>query len=172
MLLKALGALTLAGGATLASMSYVVVDVREAGPKGMHLVVPVPLVVAEAALALAPKHAGHVELPPEVQRCLPVAKQVAAELRSMPDAELVRVQEPGEDVRIAKVGDHLEIRVNGRHEKVSVNVPLDGLEEMLEGLQGGTVDARKIVGALRHSSNTNLVEVQSKDGEHVKIWVW
>ena len=40
--------------ATIASLGVVVVDVREGGPDGHRIVVPVPLVFAQAALALAP----------------------------------------------------------------------------------------------------------------------
>ena len=49
--------------ATVASLGVVVVDVREGGPDGHHIVVPVPLVLAQAALAVAPAFA------PRGQRC-------------------------------------------------------------------------------------------------------
>lgn len=38
-----------------------IVDVREGGPDGTHIVIPVPLVVAQAALALAPAEARYVK---------------------------------------------------------------------------------------------------------------
>ena len=40
--------------ATVASLGVVVVDVQEGGPDGHRIMVPVPLVFAQAALASAP----------------------------------------------------------------------------------------------------------------------
>jgi hypothetical protein len=172
LLLKAAGAATLVGAATLASMSYVVVDVKEQGPKGLHLIVPVPLIAADAALAFAPKHAASVHLGGDVERYIPVAKEMAAELRTLPDAELVHVQEDGQDVRIAKAGDHLEIRVVSQDEKVSVNVPLAALDQVLDSVHGRSLDTHALLSALRRVSNTDLVDVQTADGEHVRVWIW
>jgi hypothetical protein len=172
LLLKAAGAASLIGAATLASMSYLVVDVKEQGPKGMHLVVPVPLIVADAALAFAPKHAASVRLEGDVERYLPVAREMAAELRTLPDVELVHVQDEGEDVRIAKVKDHLEIRVVGARERVSVDVPLEALDQALGSVHGGTLDTHALLSALRRISNTDLVDVQTAEGEHVRVWIW
>jgi hypothetical protein len=172
MLLKAVGALSLAGAAGLASMSYVVVDVKEQGPKGMHLVLPVPLIAAQAALALAPPHAGRVNVDADLERLAPIAREMAAELRNIPDAELVHVVDANEDVRISKLGDHLEIRVDGKDEKVSVNVPLDAVDQVLSSIHGRTLDARAVLRALRQVRNTDLVDVQTADGEHVHVWIW
>jgi hypothetical protein len=168
MLLKAVGALSLAGAAGLASMSYVVVDVKEQGPKGMHLVLPVPLIAAQAALALAPPHAGRVNVDADLERLAPIAREMAAELRNIPDAELVHVVDANEDVRISK----LEIRVDGKDEKVSVNVPLDAVDQVLSSIHGRTLDARAVLRALRQVRNTDLVDVQTADGEHVHVWIW
>jgi hypothetical protein len=172
MLLKAAGVVTLAGAASLASMSYVVVDVKEQGPKGMHIMLPVPLIAAEAALALVPKHLGRVELDGDAARYLPIAREMAAELRNTPDAELVHVVDENEDVRISKLGDHLEVRVDGRDEKLSVNLPLDAVDQILGSVHGGSLDVREVLSALRQVRNTDLVDVQTADGEHVRVWIW
>jgi hypothetical protein len=167
MLLKAAGAFSLAVVGGIASMDYAVVDVQEGGPKGTRIVVPVPVLLAEAALSFVPEHARHVEIDTEAEQWLPVVRKLAAELKTIPDAELIRVQDEGSDIRIAKLGDHLEVRVHDSGDDVSVNVPLDALEEVLASLEGGHLDVRRVVGAL-HRAHGQLVDVHS-GGDHVSV---
>jgi hypothetical protein len=167
MLLKAVGVLSLATVGGLASMDYAVVDVKQGGPDGARIVVPVPLLLAEAALGFAPAEARQVKIDKDAERWLPVARKLAAELRTIPDAELVRVQEHDSDVRIAKVGDHLEIHVHDNGDDVSVNVPLETLDQVLASVHGGRLDVRAALGAL-HSANGPLVDVRS-GRDHVKV---
>lgn len=167
MLLKAVTAFSLAAVGGIASMDYAVVDVQEGGPKGTHIVVPVPVLLAEAALSFAPVHARRVELDKAAEQWLPVVRKLAAELRAIPDAELVRVQAEGSDVRIAKVRDHLEVRVHDGGDDISVNLPLEALDEVLASLEGGRVDLRRIVGSL-HRAHGQLVDVRS-GGDHISV---
>ena len=51
-----------ASGLFLGATGVLLVDVREGGPDGMHIVVPVPLIVAQAALSFAPEEARMVLL--------------------------------------------------------------------------------------------------------------
>src|SRR5512143_302516 len=64
--------------ATVASLGIVVVDVREGGPSGSHIVVPVPLVFAQAALALAPAVAPEekMRVPDEALEHMGLAREV------------------------------------------------------------------------------------------------
>jgi hypothetical protein len=170
MLLKAVTAFSLATVGGLASMDYAIVDVQEGGPKGTRIVVPVPVLFAEAALSFVPDHARRVELGKDAEQWLPVVRKLAAELKNIPDAELVRVQEHGSDVRIAKVGDHLEVRVHDGGDEVSVNVPFEALDEMLASLHDGRLDVRRVVGAL-HRAHGQLVDVRNGD-DHVSVRVF
>ena len=167
-----LAAIPLAMGAAVAATGVVVVDVRESGPGGHRIVVPVPLALAEAAIRLVP--AAQREKPVHVgdaARYLPVAGEVLAALVDAPDADLVRVDDGDEHVRIAKVGQALEVRVDSPREKVRVTVPLSAAQQVLRQVQGGSVNAAELVGLLRQARFTNLVEVE--DGhEHVKITVY
>lgn len=170
MLLKIAGATVLAAGAGLASMDYVVVDVK-ADRDAPRIIVPVPLLAAEAALSFVPDRDLRLDMGPEAERILPVARELAAELRAMPDAELVRVEDGDETVSIAKRGDRLEIRVrDGSRERVDVNVPIECLEQALRSISSGRLDVRGVVSAL-HKADGNIVEVV--DGaEHVRVLVW
>jgi len=156
--------------ASVASTSFMVIDVREGGPEGHRIVLPIPLFLVQAAASFVPTHETHIDVP-ELDEHLPTALRVIDALREAPDGELVRVEEADERVRISKVGDLLEIRVRGDHETVDVNVPLDVIADILHDAQDGEIEAGDVVAALRGMSRTNLVEVHDGD-EHVKVWIW
>lgn len=158
--------------ATVASLGVVVVDVREGGPDGTRIMVPVPLVFAQAAVALAPVAApAHaLQLPEEAREHMGLAREVIEALAEAPDGELVRVEERDEQVVISKEGDTLKVRVSGRRENVSVNVPLQLALSALPG-EDGRVRTAALAGALSGVRFTDLVEVHDGD-DHVRVWVW
>lgn len=154
----------------LASSSCLVIDVKEGGPDGLHLVIPVPLVLAQAALSFVPD--VHTRVPcPEVAEYLPVAESVVGELMAIPDTELVRVEEEDELVIISKIDGNLEVEVYSDREEVSVSLPLTAVEDILASFDGETFEASAVVAALRGISQTDLVHVRDGD-EEVKIWIW
>lgn len=175
MLLKigaALAAIPLALGAAVGATGVVVVDVKESGPGGHRIVVPVPLVLAEAAARMAPMgRRTHLPELGEAARYLPVAEEVLSALADAPDAELVRVDDRDEHVRIAKVGETLEITVDSAREKVRVKVPLSAAREVLRQARGGSIDPGAVVGVLRQARFTDLVDVEDGN-DHVRISVW
>jgi hypothetical protein len=146
--------------------------VREGGPDGSRIVVPVPLVFAQAALALAPMAAPHdkLRLPHEAVEHVGLAREVIEALAAAPDGELVRVEERDEQVVITKEGRTLKVRVTGKRENVSVNVPLHLVLQALPG-EDGRIRTVALAGALSSVRFTDLVEV--RDGnDHVRVWVW
>jgi len=153
----------------LATADYAVVDVREGGPDGMHLIVPVPLSIARMALTFAPDEAKYVEVP-EIAQYLPYAERVIEELRGAPDGILVQVEERGESVRIEKVGEALDVHVNEDGSVVDVTVPLDAVIDVLRAYDGRGFDTRDVIRAVGRAHG-NVVHV--KDGEdEVKVWIW
>ena len=102
--------------AAVASLGVAVVDVREGGPDGHHIVVPVPLALVQTAMAFVPEEKVRVKVD-HAAKHLPLAREVLEALAAGPDGELVRVEEPGEQVVITKVGDTLRVHV---HQKVYV----------------------------------------------------
>ena len=155
--------------AAVASLGVVVVDVREGGPDGHHIVVPVPLAVAQTALAFAPEERLRVKLDRAAPH-LPLAREVLQALAAGPDGELVRVEEPGEQVVVTKVGDTLRVRVHDRNDDVTVNVPLPLAMAALPDSQG-RIPMASLAGALGGVRFTDLVDVRSGD-DHVKVYVW
>src|SRR6185295_8242762 len=103
-------AVPVAAAATVAATGVVVVDVQE--PRGgHHLVIPVPLAVAQAAAMFVPPSKARLHLGSQAARYLPVARQALDALAEAADAELVRVEEPGQQVSIRKEGADLVIDV-------------------------------------------------------------
>jgi hypothetical protein len=158
--------------ATVASLGVVVVDVREGGPDGSRIVVPVPLVLAQAAVALAPMAAPDhaMRVPEEAVEHMGLAREVVEALAAAPDGEFVRVEERDETVVITKEGQTLKVRVTGKRESVSVNVPLHLALSALPG-RDGRIRTAALAGALAGVRFTDIVDV--KDGnDHVRVWVW
>ncbi len=170
MLLKMAGAAALAASVGVASMDYVFVDVKP-DKDAPRIILPVPLLAAELALAFVPPADLDVPIDDEARRYLPIARELIGELREMPDAEIVRVEDGDELVTVTKKGDVLEVRVKGDNERVSVNVPLDSVEEILKSARGGRLDVRKALRGLHRFGRTDLVEVVDGD-QHVRIYVW
>jgi hypothetical protein len=158
--------------ATVASLGVVVVDVREGGPDGHHIVVPFPLVLAQAAVAVAPAMApaDKMRIPDEALEHMSVAREVLQALAEAPDGELVRVEERDELVVVAKEGRSLRVRVSGSRENVSVNVPL-GLALQALPDEDGRIRTAALAGALAGVRFTDLVEVQDGN-DQVRVWVW
>jgi len=158
--------------ATVASLGIVVVDVREGGPDPHRIVVPVPLVFAQAALAIAPAVAPQdkLRIPEEALEHMGLAREVLEALAAAPDCELVRVEERDEQVVITKEGRSLRVRVTGKKENVSVNVPLHLAMQALPD-KDGHIQTAALAGALGTLRFTDLVDVQ--DGkDHVRVYVW
>lgn len=155
----------------LASSSCLVVDVKEGGPDAVHIVVPIPLALAQVALGFVP--AEHTRVPcPDGAEYIPLAERMVEELEAVSDSELVRVEEEGELVVISKVEQVLRVEVYQHGgDEVQVAIPIGALRDILTGFDGESFEASQIVSALRGISRTDLVYVRDGD-EEVKIWVW
>jgi hypothetical protein len=168
LILAGAAAMPLAAGATVAATGVAWVDVREGGPNGTRIVVPVPLLAAEVAAAFVPIPDIRAEMG-EAREHLGAARKVLDALRESPDGELVRVEEKDETVVIAKEGDTLRIHVTGKKEDVIVNVPLESAAQVIR--PDGRIDPAAAVRGLRHARFQTLVEVRDGD-DHVKISLW
>jgi hypothetical protein len=163
-------AVPMAGAGVVAATGVAWVDVREGGRDGSHIVVPVPLVLAQTALQFVPQAERRMDVGREARKYLPIAREAIQALADGPDGELVRVEDRDELVVIEKVGDTLRVHVKDRGEDVLVNVPFEAALEVIG--EDGTLSPARAVQALRHARFTKLVEVNGRDGERVKISVW
>ncbi len=155
--------LALALGAT----GIVVVDVQEGGPNGSHIVVPVPLILAQAAVSFAPEEAKYVECG-ELGDYQEVAKKIVAELREVEDFTMVEVVDNEENVLIRKVGDSLLVDVLDGDEEVHCRLPLKAVGRMLASYDGEGFSTRSLIWAVRGAGRGQLVHVIDGDDE-VKI---
>lgn len=162
-------AVPVAGAGVVAATGVAWVDVREGGSNGTHIVLPVPLALAQTAAAFVPDQKQHIHVG-AAAKYLPIAREALEALADAPDGELVRVEERNEQVVITKVGRSLHVQVQDGGEEVEVNVPIEMALEVLG--PDGTISPSRAIGALRHARLTKLVEVHGRDGEQVKITVW
>jgi hypothetical protein len=169
LILAGAAALPIAATGTVAATGIAWVDVREGGPNGTRIVLPVPLVAAEIAAAFIPTPDLRMDMDGDALAHLGSARKVVQALRDAPDGELVRVEDGDETVVVAKEGDTLRVHVTGRKEKVDVNVPLAAALDIIR--PDGRIDASAAVRGLRYARFSTLVEVQDGD-DHVKISVW
>jgi len=155
----------------VASTGLVVVDVKTSD--GPRLVIPVPLLLARAAVGFVPEAATEVEIP-ELGEYSEIAGRIVAELRECDDAVLVEVDDRDDHVRIEKIGDEIAIEVSSDDDEVSVRIPLAAASEILESYDQGRLQVSGVLDALSSSSSlsgTDLVHVRSEN-EEVKIWIW
>lgn len=162
-------ALPVAAIGAVAATGVVVVDVREA--QGRRIVVPVPLLAVRAAAAFVPEKQAQLELG-EAGQHVGAARHVLEALAQAPDCELVRVEEQGQEVVVRKRGDMLEVRVKqDGGDDVAVNLPLAMALHVLPDAHG-KFSASAAVQALAWARNTDLVDVKSANGDHVRVAVW
>jgi len=154
--------------ALLASAHYAVVDVREHGPDGFRLKMPVPIEAAQLALHFVPDR--HLRLHvPEIADYRHLAGVLADELENMEDAELVRVLDGNEKVVVAKVGENLEVHASGDAEEVQVRIPVSTLRALLQSFEGDRFDASRALAALK-STPGGLVHVRDSGTEVRVTW--
>ena len=158
----AIGAPFLLLAIVVGATGVVVVDVNEGGPDGHHFVIPVPLILAQAALSFAPEEARYVECP-EFAPYQDLALSVLEELENIPDATLVEVKDRDETVLIKKSGDELLIDVESGRETVHCRVPLKSAIKMVKSFDGTGFDTKAAVSGLRRAGLGTLVHV--KDGQ-------
>ena len=149
--------------ATIASLGVVVVDVREGGPNGNRIVVPVPLVL-RAGRARASRRS-----PSRTTRCACAARRDGSSTwaspgkcsrrwRRRPDGEYVRVEERDELVVVRRRRPLLQGQREERHARdVSVNVPINLALQALPGSDGRASARRRSPGALSGVRFTDLV---------------
>jgi hypothetical protein len=175
MLLKigaVLASIPVALGAVVAATGVMVVDVKDSD--GTHIVVPVPLLLAETAARFAPTKAAALDVDRHLGRArhyLPVAEEALAALAEGPDGELVRVDDGDEHVRVTKAGDILQVRVESPRENVAVNVPFGLARQALRQARDGRVSPADLVAALHRARLTRLADVRD-GGDHVTITIW
>lgn len=168
-----LASISVALGIVVAVTGVMVVDVTKAD--GTRVVVPVPLLLVQAAARFGPTQTAAAEVDRQVARVrqyLPVAEEVLAAVAESPDCELASVDQGDEHLRVHKVGESLQIRVDNPRENTELNVPFDLARRAVQQARQGRVSPAAMLGMLRHSRLTQLADVYNHGGDHVKIKIW
>lgn len=151
---------------------WMIVDVETPAPESLHLTLPVPLVLADVALAFVPDEAFEdAELPPEVGAQRELVLAALESLLEVPDFTLVEVHDGDTHVVIDKVGDDLRLAVDDHDAVVRGTLPLDGLADALERWDWQTVDPGLFLDVLHEAGNGNLITVEA-DGAKVALNMW
>lgn len=115
----------------------VTVSVQEKGPDGTRIYVPVPALLLDAAIALAPMIIPEEELAEARREIAPYRdglEALASELENMPAGVLVEVEGPDEHVLITKTWRSFEISVESDDADVRVTVPARLVSRVLDVL--------------------------------------
>ena len=176
--MSTLGAVLLAGTTGLLTatllMDWMIVDVHvteEETP--IHLTIPFPLIVADAAARFIPDEAlEDAEVPPELKQQRDLVMAAVHGLMESPDAHYVKVEAEDVLVDIYKEGDTFHVAVDSEDAIVRCNVPIDGVVAALEDWDWETFDPGLVFDFLRAADNGELVKVETSDGVRVAIKMW
>lgn len=144
-----------------------VVDVQEGGTDGHHFVIPVPLVLAQAAMTFAPDDAKYVSCP-EFAPYQELAEKVLHELQDIPDATLVEVEDGTEHVRVWKDGSLIRVSVKDDEDTVDCALPIKSALQIIESYDGTGFPTKAAIWGLRRAPMGTLVNVNDGD-DKVKI---
>lgn len=151
------------------SLTWVVVRVAQADRPT--ILVPAPAILGQAVLAFTPAGEREIKLDFELDAYRAPALEMIRELRSTPDAELLRVHHSSETVVISKHGDRIRIEVETDDETVKVNAPIEAFEAILEAYDGESLKIGQLAGIVGQFGFGKAVEVHSADAD-VDVWVW
>lgn len=123
---------TAAWAVVQSGVAYVSVDDPS---EGVSFHVPVPLVLADAALAFAPEEDLR-QARRELQRHAPFLKGALQELAAVEDAVFVHISSPYEEVRVFKKNGYFVVDVQSDRESVHVSVPVEGVQRLMGSVAG------------------------------------
>ena len=152
---------------------WMVVDVRVADPDPIHLKVPFPLWLADAAASFIPDEAlEDAAVPPELAANRELILEAVRGLLAAPDTALVKVEAPDARIEVVKHGDNLEVAVDADDATVRCVVPIDGVLYALERWDWQTFSPSLVFDTLGKADNGPLVLVEVDDGTRVAINLW
>jgi hypothetical protein len=129
--------IAVAGAGVLCSEGFVHVKVVEKQPRGLHIQVIAPAMLAPMAVQLAPQRAL-TEAARQIAPNMPAIRAALEGLRDSDDVVLVEVNEPGQRVKVAKAGGSILVDVDDAGETVQVSAPIRALSSTVNQLAAGS----------------------------------
>ncbi|MGB9070195.1 MAG: hypothetical protein WCC21_16620 [Candidatus Acidiferrales bacterium] len=127
----------LAGAEFLCSEGVVRVKVVEKQPRGLHIHVLAPAMLAPIALQLAPQR-SLAQAARQIQPNLPAIRAALEGLRDSGDLVLVDVKEPGQHLEVERSGGSIVMDVDDASETVHVSAPIRAISSTVEQLAAGS----------------------------------
>jgi hypothetical protein len=128
------GATLAVGGVYLFHEGVINIDVDELRPGGSHVHVWVPATAVSLGLRVVPRH--HMEhAASQVQPFLPVLREVAKELKRLPNAKLIEAKDGTDHVFIGTVDGKIRIDAVSNEETVHVRIPIETVEDLADRLE-------------------------------------
>lgn len=153
-------------------MDWMVVDVAVPADD-VRIVAPVPLFLADIALAFVPDEALEgAEIPPELIAQREAILEGLDALLEHEQATLVEVDTPHERVELRLDRGDLVVAVDADDARVRCTLPLDGVHRALEDWDWQTVDPGLALDVLHSARSGPIVDVQADDGTTVRITMW
>jgi hypothetical protein len=146
----------------LGATGVVLVNVREGGPDGTHITVPVPLVLARAVLAVAPAEARHIQCE-GIGHYRDIALEVADALQDCPDFTIAEIHQRDELVLVRKEGSCVVVDVQDPDEQVHCRVPLRSAAWVLASCDEDGFSTSSLIRAMSAAPRGDIVHV--RDGQ-------
>lgn len=124
----------LAFAAAVVQGGMTTISVRDKGPDGVNLFIPVPAMLFDlgAGIAtLAMPADERAELRRELAPLAPALRQISRDLSDCPNVELIKVTTKKETVSIRKQGRSLKIEVHSPEADIRISAPADLLDRVL-----------------------------------------
>ena len=128
------------GAGVLCSEGIIHVKVIEKDPRGVHINVIVPAMLAPIAVHLAPRQAM-AQAAQQIQPYMPMVRAALDGLRQSEDVVLVEVKEPGEHVEVVKSGGSIIVDVDDADATVHVSTPIRAVASTFDQLAAADSDS-------------------------------
>ena len=163
-------------GGLLLSSPWVLVEVKETQPDGVHVFVPAPVGLAHLAVPFLPENKIPLDIPLEAEDREAVSRMLLAsldELERLEDFHFVRVESRDETVLIRKEDAFVTVKVDNDEEDVFVRAPIASARRLVSQYDAGrnALTFGDVLLAADEIPSGKLVDVQAPDAR-VQVWVW
>lgn len=153
-----LGVLFLIGTTYLIESGIAIVDIDT--PE-VRLWIPVPIALGHWACDLANVAIERQRGWDKVMQYRIEIAEILRQIKELPDADLVEVQNPREQVRIYKRADALYVSVDSTKEKVLVRLPTQAVDNLVKAFSSPRISAGDLFACLEWQSGGDLIKVQN-----------
>ena len=143
---------------------WMIVEVETTGPDAVHVTVPVPLGLLQAALAVIPGDSlPREELPAGFPLDPGGLLEIVEALDATPGATSIRVDSPEARVLLVADDGEISVDVDAPEARVGLRVPVAGVRSALERWDGRSVDPRMILSLFAAAGAGPVLRVEAPE---------